>query len=143
MKLAQRRPRYSHVSLSLNDCIHVLRVDHAQHPVTENARRRGLLHGQHQDRKAKDNCKQGNEVFCCRIFNHARPETTGYPSVCLENIHHCLLVVLHTAPHDNLHNTAHYDKASHALKADGSCSVRKPVQLETSKDRTPQRTFKC
>lgn len=61
----------------------------------------------------------------------------------LEHIHHCLLVVLHTAPHYNLHNTANYDKARHALKADGSCSVRKPVQLETSKDRTPQRTFKC
>lgn len=43
---------YSHVSLSLDDGIDILRVDHAQHPVTEHARGCGLHHDEDQDIKA-------------------------------------------------------------------------------------------
>ena len=39
------------MSLSLDDRVHILRVDHAQHPVTEHARRRGLHHDGHQNLK--------------------------------------------------------------------------------------------
>lgn len=40
------------MSLSLDDGIDILRVDHAQHPVAEHARCCGLLHDEDQDIKA-------------------------------------------------------------------------------------------
>lgn len=42
---------HSHVSLSLDDGVHILGVDHAQHPVTEHAGRSGLHHDGDQDQK--------------------------------------------------------------------------------------------
>ena len=49
---------HSHVSLSLDDGVHILRVDHAQHPVAENARCCGFHHDEDQDGK-----KAANKTF--------------------------------------------------------------------------------
>lgn len=76
--------------------------------------------------KLKTNCNDGGD----QVFG------------CLENTRTCssvFIVVLHPAPHCNLHKPASYDRARLVLNADSSCSVRKPVQLETSKDWTPQK----
>lgn len=51
-KTATSALNYSHVSLSLDDGVHILGVDHAEHPVTEHAGGCRLHHG---DRKAAKN----------------------------------------------------------------------------------------
>lgn len=42
---------YSHVSLSLDDGVNILRVDHAQHPIAEHVRCRVLHHDDEQAEK--------------------------------------------------------------------------------------------
>lgn len=68
---------YSHVSLSLDDSVNILRVDHAQHPVTEHARCRGLHHDEHQDKKKAANTTFVQKcIFLVSILNIIIFDTT-------------------------------------------------------------------
>lgn len=58
------------MSLSLDDGVHILRVDHAQHPVTEHARCCGLHHDEGQGEEAADmNFLLEMQVVSCSQFS--------------------------------------------------------------------------